>query len=426
MVCGQAPCADPKGSVQGQHPPLEVADIIRTHRAALEEQYAPSGQVRAILTALARCRTAALGGHLDRCKACGYERPSYNSCHNRHCPKCPAVDQAKWIAGRLNRVLPTHYFHVVFTLPSELRQVAHANKSLVYTLLLQCAAETLLQLARDPKRLGAQLGVTAVLHTWARDLSFHPHAHCIVTGGGLNDDGTEWIAAEPDYLFPGKVLAKLFRGKLLDGLHRAHQDGKLNGVAPKVLRALLSKLYRTEWVVYCKRPFGGPEQVIRYLGHYTHRVAISNQRLIAMDESGVTFRTRGTGSTTLDGVTFLHRLSQHFLPSRFVKIRHYGLHSPPHVKTRLAIARKLLLTSCSPLPSTTSAACTSISTDAPICTTPPSSSSQSDSFDSNVATWREVIYAITGIDVAGCPQCGSHALERLPLQQVQLPQPRPP
>ena len=414
--------------MQGQHPLLEVADTIRAHRAAFEEQYAPSAGVCAILDALSRCRTAALGGHLDRCEACGHERPSYNSCHNRHCPKCPAVDQAKWIAGRLERVLPTHYFHVVFTLPSALRSLARANGALVYGLLLQCAAETLIQLGRDPKRLGAELGVTAVLHTWTRELSFHPHAHCIVTGGGLTDDGADWISAKPDYLFPGKVLGKLFCGKMLDGLRRAQQSGKLRGESAEALGALLSKLYRAEWVVYCKRPFGGPEQVIRYLGHYTHRVAISNQRLIAMDERGVTFRTRGDGRATLGGVEFLHRLTLHFLPHRFVKIRHYGLHSPRHAKTRLVTARKLLSASCSPLPLSGSTGCTTdTARDAPdLCEAPPCDAAKSPSFDPDGATWREVIFTITGIDVAACPRCGSRALERLPLPQVQLPEVRPP
>jgi hypothetical protein len=242
---------------------------------------------------------------MDHCRDCGRDRPSYNSCHNRHCPTCPAVPQAKWIAGRLQRVLPTHYFHVVFTLPAELRTTAKANRELVYDLLFQCASQTLLEFGTDLERLGGELGVTTVLHTWSRTLEYHPHIHCIVTGGALSYDGNRWIAARPNYLFPVKALGIVFR-------------------------------------VSYSRPFGGPEQVIKYLGQYTHRVAISNQRLVSMDERGVTFRTKSGHKITLDGVAFLSRWLQHVLPPGFVKLWHFGLMSSSHATTRLERARALL------------------------------------------------------------------------------------
>ena len=318
-MSGHGPCAGSRAA-QSNRPSLELADIVRAHRTAYEQSHTLSLTERAVLDAIARCRTAALGGHVDVCTECGLVQPTYNSCHNRHCPKCPAVAQAKWIAARLERVLPTHYFHVVFTLPAELRGITKANRSTVFRLLLRCAAATLLQLGHDPKRLGGELGVTAVLHTWTQQLHFHPHAHCIVTGGALSPDGERWISAHPDYLFPVHVMGKLYRGKLLAALRRAQRRGELRLRDPDRFASLLSRLYRKNWVVYCKRPFGGPQQVISYLGQYTHRVALSNHRLVAMDEHTVTFRTKSGQRVPLDADTFLSRWLSHLVPKGFVKI----------------------------------------------------------------------------------------------------------
>jgi len=396
-VSGHGPCAASEAA-QGDRACLELSDIVRAFRLALEKTYVLNPTERAVLDAVERCRTAALGGHVDVCLECGYTRPSYNSCRNRHCPKCPAVVQAKWIAGRLERVLPTHYFHVVFTLPAQLRGVALGNRRAVYDLLFRCAAETLLELGQDPKRLGGELGTTAVLHTWARDISFHPHIHCIVTGGALSNDGERWLYARDEYLFPVAVMAKLFRGKMLDGLRRAHDHGQLRVADSTRFFATLASLYRTDWHVYCKRPFGGPEQVIRYLGHYTHRVALSNQRLIALDERTVTFRTKSGQRVTVDGVTFLKRWLTHVLPPGFVKIRHFGLMSASHATTRLKLARQRLQAITAP--AVASAA------DGATPAMPPT------------ARWREVIELLTGVELGVCPACGGRAIERYPLPRA--------
>lgn len=403
------PCAGSIELAQGDGPGLELADIVRAHRAAYERKHISSPTQRRVLDAVERCRTAALGGHVDVCKNCGFKRPSYNSCHDRHCPKCPAVAQAKWIAGRLERVLPTHYFHVVFTLPSELRSVARLNPTLVYDLLFRSAAQTLLALGRDPERLGGELGVTAVLHTWSRDLRYHPHVHCIVTGGALSPDGERWVAAHRDYLFPVQVMRRLFRGKLLDALKRAERRGELRVPDGLHFAATLARLHRKEWHVYAKRPFGGPEQVIRYLGQYTHRVAISNHRLVAMDERGVTFRTKNGQLATLGAETFLARWLSHLLPPGFVKIRHFGLMSAAHATTRLERARQVLLALQAPL------ALPAVDPVAPRATS-----------DLRSAKWRDVITLLTGVDLDACPACGAHALERRPLASLDLGARAPP
>jgi hypothetical protein len=378
---------------------LELADIVRRYRPAYQAVHPLTLNERAVLDAVKRCRTSELGGHLDVCLECGHERPSYNSCHNRHCPKCPAVAQARWIAGRLERVLPTHYFHVVFTLPAELRAVARGKPMLLYDLLFRCAAETLLELGRDTNRLGGELGVTTVLHTWSRDLSYHPHVHCVVTGGALSVDGERWLSAGDDYLFPVEVMGKLFRGKLLDALRRARKRGALQTNDPTGFAAIMARLYRKDWVVYCKRPFGGPEQVVRYLGQYTHRIAISNHRLVSMDEHGVTFRTKNGKRVTVDGVAFLERWLSHVLPPGFVKIRHHGLVSAAHATTRLEVARQRLLATASTAGSQPSAC--------PSSTPAPNSVASSE--------WRDIIELLTGIDLGACPRCRSRSLRREPL-----------
>jgi hypothetical protein len=404
-VCQSTPCAASLESAQGGRAPLELADLVRAFRSAYEQQHTLTLTERAVLDAVQRCRTAALGGHVTVCLDCGtVSDPSYNSCHNRHCPKCPAVAQAKWIAGRLERILPTHYFHVVFTMPAQLRALAWANPRVVYALLSQCAAATLLQLGEDPLRLGGELGVTAVLHTWTQKLDYHPHLHCVVTGGALDAEGGRWISTHPDFLFPVQVMGKLFRGKLLDALCRAERRGQLRVGDPTHFSALVTSLYRKNWNVYCKRPFGGPEQVIEYLGKYTHRVAISNQRLVSMDERGVTFRTKTGEHITLDGVTFLSRWLRHVLPKGFTKIRHYGLMSASHATTRLPTARTLLSTKVA-------------------------SESEPENTPTRrlrTARWRDVIYRITGIDIGTCRCCGSRALLRQSLPRSGLTPRAPP
>jgi len=388
-----------------------LADVVRKHRQEYEQSHSLWPAERAALNAVERCRTAELGGHMDHCRDCGRDRPSYNSCHNRHCPTCPAVPQAKWIAGRLQRVLPTHYFHVVFTLPAELRETTNANRELVYDLLFRCVSETLLEFGRDPDRLGGEIGVTTVLHTWSRVLTYHPHLHCIVTGGALSCDGAIWFAARLKYLFPVEALGILFRGKLLDGLKRLEHKQKLRVSDPKRFASTLAALYRKDWNVYCKRPFGGPEQVIKYLGQYTHRVAISNYRLVSMGDHGVTFRTKSGQMVALDGVTFLSRWLKHVLPRGYVKIRHFGLMSSSHATTRLEQARALL------------AAKELAQKNNPVATIPPTLLEKGLSRDSK---WRDILLRLNGVDPGACPYCGSRNLTREPLPRASTAARAPP
>ncbi len=362
---------------------LELADVVRAHGEALRRDRVLRPEQHAALRAIERCRTAVLGGHLDVCAACGHDQPSYNSCRNRHCPKCQSLAQARWIDKRLERLLPVRYFHVVFTLPSELRSVASRYREAVFDLLFAAASQTLLALARDPKRLGAQLGVTMVLHTWTRDLRFHPHVHALVTGGGLTDDAQRWVDSRRDFLFPVRVMGDLFRGKMLAALERAHARGDID-----LGRVDLRPLRKTSWIVYAKRPFGGPEQVIRYLGRYTHRVGLSNRRLVSTDEREVTFRTKDGKSVSLLGETFLARFLQHVLPPGFVKIRHYGLHAASHATTRLETARQRLAP-------------------APVALPGDRSEQPSPSDD-----WRPLMLQLSGIDVRVCPACNQPTLER--------------
>lgn len=297
------------------------------------------------------CRTSVLGGHADKCDSCGHKVPSYNSCLNRHCPKCQGLNQHKWIELRQERTLPTHYFHTVFTLPEELRSLARCNRKVVFDLLFKSAAETLLELGNDKKHLGGMLGVTAVLHTWTRELDFHPHVHCIVTGGGLDVENGNWLRSDKDFLFPVQVLSRLFRGKFLAALDAVKKKGgtlEFAGGAAHLedsrnFSGLKNRLYGKDWVVYAKRPFGGPTQVFKYLGRYTHRVAIGNYRLLSIDDTGVTFRTREENTVKLRPEEFIRRFLMHVLPKGFVKIRHYGLKSSSNAKTKLEQAREIIL-----------------------------------------------------------------------------------
>jgi hypothetical protein len=360
------------------------------------------------------CRTAVLGGHLDVCDACGDTRPAYNSCRNRHCPKCQSLRQAKWVAERMERVLPVHHFHVVFTVPEECKPLALRNRIRFFEILFFSASRTLLQLGLDPDRCGALLGITAVLHTWTRKLGFHPHLHCIVTGGGLSPDGTRWISVKGEgrFLFPIAVIRALFRGKVLAALTRARESGQLDfdGACADLADAAAfarwkDALYKKKWVVYCKPPFGGAEQVFNYLGRYTHRVGISNQRLRSFDDRGVTFATRDGAVATLTSEEFVRRFLLHVLPRGFVKIRHFGLLAPANVNSKLALARHRL--GPAPDPSAPLAAVPAIAalvTLAAQTGEPPPA-----------PAWRELFRQITGIDLGRCRICGQGNIVRFPL-----------
>jgi Putative transposase/Transposase zinc-binding domain len=320
-------------------PPLEVADLVRAAGGAFIErsrQWIRWKHVK-VLLAIAQCRTAALGGHLDECTRCGHRAISYNSCRNRHCPKCQAGARERWLAARQKELLPTPYVHVVFTLPRPLAPLVLQNKKLLYNLLFRTSAETLLEVARDPRHLGAEIGFFSVLHTWSQKLELHPHVHCLVPAGGLSADHTRWIKPRYDFFLPVQVLGAVFRGKFHQALQRAFQDGQLNFqgdlkllAQPKTFAAWRRALFRKDWVVYSKPPFGGPEHVLRYLGRYTHRVAISNHRLVSFADGTVTFRWRDSAHhneqklLSLPVDEFLRRFLLHLLPQGFVRIRNFG------------------------------------------------------------------------------------------------------
>jgi hypothetical protein len=347
-------------------PPLEVADVFRAHGAAWRK--ANAGHVSLdqlkVMSAIETCRTAALGGHVERCEDCAHERVAYNSCRNRHCPKCQAAAARQWLEDREAELLPVPYYHVVFTLPAAIGAVAFHNKAAVYDLLFRTAAETLITIAADPKHLGARIGLTAVLHTWGSALTHHPHVHVIVPGGGLSPDGSRWIACKRGFFLPVRVLSRLFRRLFLDGLAALHAAGRLGffgDLAPladkPAFEAALAPLRSSEWVVYAKRPFAGPQAVLAYLARYTHRVAIANSRLIALDDRGVTFkwkdyRVEGRDrmkTMTLAADEFIRRFLLHVLPSGLHRIRHYGLFAGAVRAANIERARQLL-TAAQPAP----------------------------------------------------------------------------
>jgi hypothetical protein len=376
---------------------LEVADILRAHSDVYRQTHRVSPNQAKAMRNIIACRTAALGGHVDTCADCGFRRISYNSCRDRHCPKCQATKRAAWLETRLERLLPVDHFHLVFTLPEQLQPLVLKNQRVLYGVLFRAASQTLLTLAADPKRLGAQLGFTVILHTWGQNLLFHPHLHCVVTGGGLSPDGQRWVPARQGYLLPVKVLAKLFRGKFLAGVQQAYDRGelKLTGsiaslAQPQAFRNLLATLYQRDWIVYAKPPFGGAEQVYRYLGRYTHRVAISNARLVSHQDGRVQFRYKDYADASrhklmnLTADEFIRRFLLHVLPKGFVRIRHYGLLASRNVATRLADCRRLL------------------------------AGQDSTATDSQEKTWVERIFEWFGLDVNHCPQCGA-TLQRRPL-----------
>jgi rubredoxin len=387
-------------------PPLEVADLVRAAGDAFFERnrhWLRWKHVK-VLLAIRRCRTAALGGHLDECTRCGHRAPiSYNSCRDRHCPKCQTVARERWIAARRRELLPTRYLHVVFTLPHRLAPLVLQNKKVLYDLLFRTSAETLLEVARNPKRLGAEIGFFSVLHTWSQKLNIHPHVHCVVPAGGLSPDHTRWVRSRDNYFLPKKVLQKVFRGKFVDALERAFQNGQLifQGdlkllAQPNIFAAWLRPLYRQDWVVYLKRPFGGPEYVLQYLGRYTHRVALSNHRLVSLTDGQVTFRWRDSAHHNeqkllpLSLNEFLCRFLLHILPQGFVRIRNFGFLANRKRATLLPLCFQLLGSEQQPQAEQQHASSTE---DCP-------------------ALWR-------------CPQCGGpmKVIERLTAAEIQLRSP---
>jgi hypothetical protein len=338
---------------------LELADIFRAHGPAwrqAQRAHLSLGQLK-VMSAIEQCRSAALGGHVLHCQACEHTEIAYNSCRNRHCPKCQASAARRWLEARQGDLLPVDYYHVVFTLPAPISAIAYYNKAVIYGLLFELAAETLRTIAADPRHLGARIGVTLVLHTWGSALTHHPHVHGIVPGGGLSHDGARWVACKPGFFLPVRVLSRLFRRRFLEELDRAHRTGELQFFGEhasltdaRAFADWLAPLRDCEWVVYAKRPFAGPAAVLAYLSRYTHRVAISNQRLIAFDQHGVSFRWKDyrlKGHTryktmTLPPEEFMRRFLLHVLPCGFHRIRHYGLIANAERRDNLARARELL------------------------------------------------------------------------------------
>lgn len=371
MHCGAAPAA------RTHRPRLELADIIREHGAELDGLLPDQCRV---LSALVRCRTVALGGHVHQCDRCGHREISYNSCRDRHCPKCQGLDEARWIEARVRDLLPVEYFHVVFTIPSELGRLFLANRRAACNLLFSAVSETLIEVARNPANLGARIGFTSILHTWTQQLLYHPHVHCIVPGGGLSQDGSSWISAKAGFFLPIRILSKVFRGKLLSKLQGAAAAGEIRLPKSEDVAVLLRTSARQEWVVYAKAPFAGPQQVLRYLGRYTHRIAVSNHRLVSLNDGRLTFRwkDRTDGDQqklmTLDAAAFLKRFLLHVLPRGLVRIRHYGLLANP--------VRRKLVRRCRELLDSDTAD-----------EVPPSES------------WDQLLLRLTGVDVTQCPRC---------------------
>jgi hypothetical protein len=379
-----------------------VADIVRRFGPAFRTAHhgqLSRAQLRT-LGAIETCRTAALGAHVYECAHCKARKIVYNSCRNRHCPKCQSLETERWLEQRKAELLRVPYFHVVFTLPEELNPLALSHPRLLYDLLFRCASETLLEIAADPKHLGARIGVLTVLHTWGQALNLHPHLHCIVPGGGLSIDGDWWIGCRRGFFLPVRVLRKLFRGKVLAGLKAAAQTGEL----PTTHLPPLSRLYCKSWVVYCKPPFGSPEQVLAYLARYTHRVAISNSRLVRLEGEEVTFTWRNYArgdrlqEMILSGAEFLRRFLLHVLPDRFVRVRYYGLLANRHREKALALCRELL----------------------PGRTERPRHSK---------ADWQSLLQSLTGLDPMRCEICGQNTLylvERLAPVSPRREKPRAP
>jgi hypothetical protein len=412
----------PGASRAGSRLSLEIVDIFRLHGENYRNHHPLSLEQKKAFADIIRCRTATLGGHIDVCdQDCGFTRISYNSCRNRHCPKCQNLNQAKWLEGRKERLLPTHYFHNVITLPHELNPLILQNKEVLYNLLFQTTSKALQKLALGYPRLQAQLGFTAVLHTWDQDLQFHPHLHLVVTGGGLDPSAHHWVSAKNSFLVPVKALSQIVRGKFLGALKKTFHEGKLlfrgntEGLKEEsAFDRFLKKLRRQKWVVYSKEPFDGAQHVYAYLSRYTHRVAISNHRLINCQNGHVTFKARNNHSpekprlVTLPAEEFIRRFLLHVLPSGFVKIRHYGLLAPCNAKTKLEKARTLLL-QMEPPDENHSA------------NRKPQEKKRTSS-----PTWQDLLLLLTDWDLRTCPHCKKGFLIRKPLPIAFPTTPLPP
>lgn len=387
-----------------QRPVLELADIFRAHGCDYRNTHSVTMDQLQVMQAIEQCRTQALGGHVDVCESgCGYFHISYNSCRNRHCPKCQGLQKIKWGEQRIQRLLPTHYFHMVVTLPHEINPLILCNKELMFAMLFRTASRALLDYALNWDRLGAQIGFSCVLHTWNQDLSFHPHLHIVATGGGLDPSQSRWIASRTNFLVPVRALSTQVREMFCNALQNAFEQGELSfseslthlKVRQDFLR-FLRKRRRQKWVVYCKQPFGSPKQVIRYVGQYTHRVAISNNRLINFDADHVSFKARDNSdpskhrTVTLCHDEFIRRFLLHVLPSGFVRIRHYGLMASSNAKTKLEKARSLI----QPL----------ISND--------HHPDELQADHPEPTTWQEIFFKLTGIDLTVCPRCGSRTVRK--------------
>jgi len=378
---------------------LEVADIFRQVGPVYRQDHADAlsvGQLR-VMRDIERCRTAALGGHVEQCDACGHQRIAFNSCRDRHCPKCQSLVRAQWLEDRQAELLPVEYFHVVFTMPQEIAAIAYQNKALVCGILFRAAAETLRTIAADPKHLGAEIGFIAILHTWGQNLLHHPHLHCVVPGGGPSPDGTRWVACRPGFFLPVRVLSRLFRRLFLEQLQQAFDNDELqffNSLAALKDRVAFAKYLapatHAEWVVYAKPPFGGPEQVLQYLGRYTHRVAISNNRLLDFTDGQVSFAWKDYRHDSrnkvmrLDAHEFIRRFLLHVLPCGFQRIRHFGFLANCHRQARLDLCRQLLK---APAPMV-------------------------EPLDP-LLDYRDHYQRLTGVSLRDCPQCGSGQMVRI-------------
>jgi hypothetical protein len=393
-------CAVPGGTAAAIAPQkLELADLVRAHGDAYRRTHRLTSSHHRALRAIATCRTAALGGHRQTCDRCGATRITYNSCRNRHCPKCQTLTKERWLAARRADLLPIPYFHVVFTLPHDLNSLAQGNPRVLYAVLFHAAVATLLAFGRDPRQLGGTIGITAVLHTWGQNLGQHIHLHCLVTGGALAADGARWIASRPTFLFPVRALARVFRAKYLDGLGAAFDEGRLrfaDGTADlanrDVFRQRLDRLRAIDWIVYAKRPFAGPAPVLEYLGRYTHRVALSNDRLVDHRDGQVRFRWKDYADhnrvkvMTLAADEFLRRFLLHVVPRGFMRIRHFGLLANRRRRATLKQCRALL------------------------DPTPPE--------EARPESVHALVLRLTGVDLARCPVC---AIGRLRITAIVAP-----
>jgi hypothetical protein len=387
---------------------VEIADIFRLYGDSYEKLYPLNHQQKKVRNDIQMCRTAGLGGYIELCdQGCGFTRISYHSCRNRHCPKCQGLRQAQWLQNRMARLLPTHYFHIVFTLPHQLNPLVLQNRERLYNLLFQAASSALLALTEGYRGLGAQVGFTAVLHSWKQDLLLHPHLHIVVTGGGLHRAQEQWIASKNNFFLPVKALSKIFRKKFLDALQDAFLKGELTFTGsigylqkPKSFSRFIRDLKAKKWVVYCKEPFDGPKHAFAYVSRYTHRVAISNSRLLTFSDGNVTFKARDNASPgkhrclNVTAHEFIQRFLLHVLPKGFVRIRHYGLLAPCNAKTKLEKARQLIL-------NTNPTGCNL------------SSSLKHDG--QSIKGWQQLMKALTGVDLLTCPKCGKGSMKKIPL-----------